>query len=307
MIHGELCRVVTSDGLELVGFASLPPGSGTGLLHIHGLDGNFYENRFIDAVADACRNSNCAFLTANTRGHDYISDTIRTDPVTGAVGYARIGGMYERLADCVKDIRAWVGWLTERGCRRIVLQGHSHGAIKVLHYLTTTGDPSVCGLALLSPSDDFGLARQRLGTGFDQAVSLAADMVRSGREHDPMPAELFPYPTSAGAFLDTLGPRSLALAFNLSRTDRRQFPELNAVRVPVLLIVGTVEEAFVQRPEEYITAIRAELKAAPSFDSTIINGAPHNYLGHEPELGAALRPWLTVSVRAGLSQHSYET
>jgi pimeloyl-ACP methyl ester carboxylesterase len=294
-MNGALCRAVTKDGLELVGFAAFPAGcSAVGVLHVHGLEGNFYENRFIDAAADACCNAGCAFLAGNTRGHDYISDIIRTDPASGAIGYVQIGGLYERLRDCVEDIRAWAGWLQQRGCDRIILQGHSHGAVKVLHYLSTANDTAVAGLILLSPSDDFGLARQRLGKRFAEALALAAQLVRAGCERDLMPDEFFPYPTSAGAFLDTLGPDSLALAFNLSRTDRRDFPELNAVRVPVLMVTGTFEEAFAQTPKEYVARVGYELTSAPSFDSAIIKDAPHNYLGHEHELGAALGRWLAA-------------
>ena len=292
LMNGGLCRTLTRDGLELVGFGSIPADARTGLVHIHGLDGNFYENRFVDSAAEACGKAGYAFVSGNTRGHDYIADLIRVDPGSAELGSVQVGGMYERLRDSAEDVRAWTEWLREQGCERVILQGHSHGAIKVLHYLFTSNDPAVCGLVLLSPSDDFGLARLRLGERFDEAVELATRMVREGRDRDMMPGEFFPYPTSAGTFLDTLGPDSVALAFNLSRTDRTSFPELNSVRVPVLLVVGTVEEAFVQTPEQYAAAIGQELTSAPSFESVMVRDAPHNYLGHEAEVGAALGRWL---------------
>jgi hypothetical protein len=83
----------------------------------------------------------------------------------------------------------------------------------------------------------------------------------------------------------------------MSRTDRQHFPELTAVEVPVLLAVGTVEEAFVGKPQKYVDDIRACMVNCPSFTGAVIDGAPHNYLGRERELAGVLRRWLRIRVR----------
>ena len=295
---GELCRVITQDGLELQGFLVHPEGGGdTAAVHVHGLDGNFYENRFIDHLARVYARHGIGFLTFNNRGHDYAADLLH-EAADGRSEYRQLGGMYERLADCVPDIEAWTGFLRGRGFKRFVLQGHSHGAIKATHYLRAARPGDVVALVLLSPSDDLGLARQRLGTGFEPAVARAKAMVDRGQERELVPAGDFPHPASAGTLLDTFGPGSLAGMFNLSRTDRRAFPELGSVSVPVFLAVGTVDEAFVGTPADYVAAIRAEMRSAPSFEGTVVEGAPHNYLGQEPVLARALDRWL-AGVRVG--------
>ena len=288
----EFCRFLTEDGLELQGLF-VPPGDGarTALVHVHGLDGNFYENRFIDTVAEVCRRRGLGFLTFNNRGHDYISDII-VEREGEETGFRQVGGMYERLEECVPDIRAAIEFVWERGCERVLLQGHSHGGIKVLHYLSETRDPAVVGLVLMSPSDDFGLARANLGKRFEEFVEMARRMKEQGRERMLMPVAAFPYPTSGLAFLDTLGPDSIAKMFNLSRTDREEFPELNSVEVPVLMVVGTVEEAFVQPAQEYVDRVGEQLARVPSFTGVVVEGAPHNYLGCEDEVAGALDRWL---------------
>lgn len=326
-ITGELCRVVTEDGMELNGMYVGPsqkakckgqrpevPESGPSpqlfapnplcLVHVHGWDGNFYENRFIDYAAAECGRLGIGFISGNNRGHDYIADILRSRTsqkskgksqkakLTGRLDYVQVGGMYEKLADSVADIRAWIEFAFARGAGRIILQGHSHGAIKVANYLVTTRDSRVCGLILLSPSDDIGLARKQLGERFSWVLSRAREMTNKGSGRKLLPEKDSPYPVSAATFFDCHNKDSITGMFNISRTDRRQFPELAAVRVPVMLAVGTVDEAFVDRPHKYVDDIRACMVNCPSFTGAVIEGAPHNYLGRERELAVVLRRWL---------------
>jgi pimeloyl-ACP methyl ester carboxylesterase len=282
------------------------------VVHVHGWDGNFYENRFIDYAAAECGRIGIGFISGNNRGHDYIADILRSGRSQKSecrsqnaevrrrkekLDYVQVGGMYEKLADSVADIRAWVDFAAARGAKSIILQGHSHGAIKVAHYLTTTRDPRVCGLILLSPSDDMGLARKQLGERFSWVLSRAREMTSKGSGRKLLPEKDSPYPVSAATFFDCHNKDSITGMFNMSRTDRQHFPELTAVEVPVLLAVGTVEEAFVGKPQKYVDDIRACMVNCPSFTGAVIDGAPHNYLGRERELAGVLRRWLRIRVR----------
>ena len=293
-MKGEFCRFRTSDGLELQGLY-VPAGDASAngvVLHVHGLDGNFYENRFIEAVAAVYNRHGLDFLTFNNRGHDYISDILVEETAGGSATYRQAGGMYEVLRDCIADIAAAAGFARERGCRRVLLEGHSHGALKVLHYLVRARDPAVSGLVLMSPSDDFAQVRVRYGDRFAEGRATAGRMVEAGRGAELMPEGFYPYPTSARTFHDLFGADSIALAFNLARTDRDRFPELGLVSVPVLLLVGTVEEAFTGTAQAFVAAVGAELGRAKSFSPAVIEGAPHNYFGYESEVAAALDRWL---------------
>jgi pimeloyl-ACP methyl ester carboxylesterase len=260
------------------------------LVHVHGWDGNFYENRLIDHAARVAVSLGLGFFTFNNRGHDYIADLLRP----ARRDYVQLGGVYERLADCVPDINAALSYLRRRGYRRFVLQGHSHGAIKAAYFLARTLDPRVAGLVLLSPSDDLTWAQTLMGSRFGPALAQARRLVRSGRDRQLMPADLFPYPVSAGTFLDCFAPDSITGMFNLSRTVRKSFPELGGVRVPMLLVVGTKEEAFSLTPAEFVAGVRQAATGTRSFTGHVLEGAPHNYLGHEKPLAAVLRRWLTA-------------
>jgi len=267
------------------------------------LDGNFYENRFIDHAAQVCSRMGVGFVSGNNRGHDYIADILRDRnqrakaksqkaKLAGSLDYVQIGGVYEKLTDCVPDIRAWIDFAVGRGAKRIILQGHSHGAIKVTHYLTTSRDPRVCGLILLSPSDDMGMARKQLGDRFLWTLARAREMTSKGSGRQLMPEKELHYPVSAATFFDCHNKGSITGIFNMSRTDRDEFPELASIGVPVLMAVGTVEEAFVGAPQRYVADVEAHLVNCPSFTGAVIEGAPHNYLGREAQLAKVLEKWL---------------
>jgi pimeloyl-ACP methyl ester carboxylesterase len=299
-MKGELCRVATSDGLELQGLLVPPegasPASGrpeTTVIHTHGLSGNFYENRFVDAVADAVTAAGANFITANNRGHEYISDSITTLP-SGKIASTQVGGAFEKFEDCLKDIQAWVDFAKARGAGRIILQGHSHGALKMTHFLSKTADPAIAGIILLSPSDDFGLQRYRMGRRFDEILGIVKKMVDEGRAGEFVPRDYFHYHISAATYYDTFRPHSHVKNFNISMTDTHRFHELESIQVPVLLIVGSVEEAFVGRPDEFVADVKRRIKKTKDFTGHAINGAPHNYLGYEAELCRLVGEWLAT-------------
>jgi pimeloyl-ACP methyl ester carboxylesterase len=292
-LKGEFCRTVTTDGIELQSFLAEPAGEPAEdwVLHVHGLAGNFYENRFVDHVAGAVTGAGLGFVTTNNRGHDYISDFI-VEKAGEEAGYVQIGGIYEILSECVEDIAAWIDFLRARGGRRVVLEGHSHGALKVVHYLHHRPDAGVAGLVLLSPSDDFGCQRARLGSRFDEGVETARTMVETGKGRDLMPEGFFHYPVSARTYLDIFKPDSDLKIFNTSLTDSDDLAALASVRVPVLAMVGSVEEAFVQEPEEYLASIEKHLTGSTDFTGRVLWGAPHNYMGHDAEAARAIGEWL---------------
>ena len=49
------------------------------------------------------------------------------------MGVRRLGSAYERVEQCLEDLDAWLVWADER-YQRVILLGHSLGAIKALYY-----------------------------------------------------------------------------------------------------------------------------------------------------------------------------
>jgi hypothetical protein len=137
-----------------------------------------------------------------------------------------------------------------------------------------------------------GIARKQLGERFLWVLARAREMTSKGSGRTLLSEKDFSYPVSAATFFDCHNKGSITGMFNMSRTDRREFPELASISVPVLVAVGTVEEAFVGRPQRYVEDIRARVVNCPSFTGVVVEGAPHNYLGREAQLAAVLKRWL---------------
>jgi pimeloyl-ACP methyl ester carboxylesterase len=286
--------VITSDGLELQGLFSAPDikTSEISVLHIHGLAGNFYENRFIDYIGDELVKVGTNFLTFNNRGHDYISDFIYQKGNGNSISYKQIGAAFEILEESVIDIDAWIEFLKLKGVNKVILQGHSTGAIKAVYYQYKRRNPLVKGLILLSPSDNIGLAHFNLKEKFSKALELAQRMTKEGNGLELMPKEYFMHPISSRTFFNSFNSASPAGIFNLSRTDRAAFPEIESIDIPVLVTIGSVKEAFLSQPDEYLKILKESFKNTPDFSGYVLTGAPHNYLGYEEKLAKTISDWM---------------
>jgi len=292
-MNTEFERLITSDGLEMVGLFFSPDEkvSDTTVIHVHGLAGNFYENRLVSHLAEKITSLGFNFMAFNNRGHDYISDSTHIGHDGGEIDYLLIGGAYEIFEDCLLDIDAFISFAKSKGSSRFILDGHSHGALKVGHYLYRRNDPQIAGGIFISPSDDFGANRDKM-ENFDKALVYAKNLVENNKGSEWMLPEHHSYPMCAATYLDTFRSDSPLKIFNLSESDRTEFPELGAIKVPILGLIGTVEEYIVGEPEEFLSKMGEKLVNAVSFDSRAIDGAPHNYMGHENELADTIGDWL---------------
>ena len=99
----ELVRINSIDQIKQPGILYTPSNdTNKVVIHIHGLNGNFYENRFLDILAKTYTDKNYAFLTFNNRGRDFITELLKGNDFT------IIGGSLERLY-----IRYW--WCSKLG------------------------------------------------------------------------------------------------------------------------------------------------------------------------------------------------
>ena len=297
-MRGELVRVFTEDGLELHGLFSQPKvakENNIAVLHIHGFTGNFYQERFVTQIADDLTEMGCAFLTVNTRGHDYLSYFIRkTD---SRLAFVQIGGGYEILGHCIYDIKAWIDLLEARGYFTVILEAESLGTQKAVLYQHQTHDKRVQGLVLISPLDGVGLQKTALGNKYDEAINTAKQMIKQGKPNELMPmvyCPLWQFPISAKTYISAFDPAAKNGIFSFHDPDAR-FEELSTIKCPILATYGTVREAVVDnRVEEALSIIKKRAVSAERCDTALIQGAPHNYLGHEKELSTLIRNWVAT-------------
>jgi len=258
--------------------------------------GNFYNPSFLDRIGDALLEQGVASLRVNSRGHDIAYNPTRR----GTGNYAQtlasrreggpLGAAYEIVDDSRHDLRAWTDFAEAQGFRRIVVWGHSLGAVKTIYYFANESDPRVACAVASSPP------RQRYSAymAMDEAAQFTANFERANQlVANGDPGGLFrvtiPNPNvfSAQTYLDKYGPAE--------RYDI--FKHLPNVTVPMLITFGG-EEGATPQSSDWISmggvadalAKLAEQQANLTF--RLIDGADHFYTGKVPELWAAAQRWL---------------
>lgn len=282
-MHAELVRALTPDGMRLDGalLAGDPveAKSVDAALCLHGVGMNFYTSSTLEAVAPALRKLGIAVLLANTRGHD----SLYTASV--AMGRRRQGAAAEIVDECRLDVAGWCKFLVERGLHRILLVGHSLGAIKAVYSQAHERAASVVGvIAASAPRLSCQAFKNSLESApFFESLTTAEQLVKAGRGDELFVAK-FPFPLliSAASYIDKYGP---AERYNILNFVGR-------VAVPALFTYGSKELdsggiAFAGLPE---ALVKLPDKCGP-LDVEVIAGADHNYTGCGESLAGAMSKW----------------
>lgn len=284
----EFIRITTEDRLILQGLIYKPAEfSKKAYLHIHGMAGNFYENRFLDVMAKGITNAGYAFLSINTRGHDIIADF----PIAGSEEkYKRIGDAYEKFEECLLDIKPAIDYLQKNGYGEIVLCGHSLGAVKVAYYVAKTQDPRIKKLVLMSPPDMVGLAEKE--SCHNDLMVQSQKLISEGKGEELLPEKIWGWcHLSANAYVDLDTRDNPVDIFNTY--DKTKPSLLSEIKIPTLAFLGEKDDAAILPQQEALEVIKSKANNAPSFEINIIAGAPHSYFGEEKEMTEVIIKWLS--------------
>lgn len=279
-------RVVTKDNLILQGLLYEPGMSSRKIIiHTHGMAGNFYENRFLDAMAQEYIKAGWAFLTVNNRGHDMMADF----PLAGAKEkYKRIGNAWEKFTDCLIDIKAWIDFAQKVGYNDIILQGHSLGAVKVVYYLTKTKDKRVSKLLLASPPDMVRLTEK--WKHYKEMLDLAKRMVKKkGKEILPKQLDEWYY-ISAQTYVDFAERGNPIDVFNIYAP--KALSALSEINIPIFAFIGSKDWCTVIKVNKALEILKHKAKKCPRFATAVVEGAAHSYFGHEQEVAKLVVNWL---------------
>jgi pimeloyl-ACP methyl ester carboxylesterase len=279
----ELVRTTTADGLRLDGALS---AAGAGqvrqlptVLVLHGVGGNFYSQGTFQPLLEKLHAAGYPTLTANTRGHDSVFGA-----QLGNVR-KRLGAAYEIVDDCRQDIAAWIKFLAARGVQRVILLGHSLGAIKAVYAQANDNHPSVVAVLAVSPPRLSYTAFMHAPESslFFESMSIARDLTKEGAAEELFTAK-FPFPLliTAASYIDKYGP---AERYNLL-----EFTHL--LRSPALFTYGTKELAqggiaFAGLPEALNKLTSHALR-----EVLTIEGADHFYSGVQSALAEQVTAWL---------------
>ena len=289
---GELVTTMTSDRVRLDGFFCDPKSQAAdypfqttenlpidGAVVIHGLSGNFYKSRLLKHFASQTLSRGLPTVMANTRGHDYLNSTAR-------MGRAQtLGSAVEDVSESQFDLHAWAEFLADKGCKKVLLLGHSLGAIKSLYAQAHNPNPAVAALACLSATrlSEPALLASEKGDSFRELLNKARNLV-DDQKGDELLFVDFPFPTwmSAAAYARKYG----------SGDSLNWVRYANAINVPTLCVFGQIEMAEnpafmgMQHDLDEITA------ALENFRVEIIESADHFYSARALAASEKIMEWL---------------
>ncbi len=280
MNSNKLLQVETSDGLFMHGYYVPSVDKKAVILHVHGFEGNFYENKFVHVLANTLEQEGIGFLSVNTRGNGKD-----TDFNTTAGKLQKIGARYELLEEAHIDISAWVEYLVTEGYERIILQGHSLGTVKAVRYLFEGQyKDKIASLILLAPFDKKAGMVANGRTDLDNLLKKANTIVKEGRETELIANEFGDGDMSYKTFISWYSQDDLGRMFEFC-SKSYTFPVLKKISVATKIIVGSKDEYFHNsnndHPEE---AMNILLSNIPNAKVKIITNAPHSFAPHEKEM-----------------------
>lgn len=286
-----LIDFLATDGVKLQGLLFEPEkGNETIVIHIHGMAGSFYENSFIPIMASRYTESGLAFLTFNNRGHDYLCDLVKT--TMGKTESVMGGAAYEVIEESLFDIEGAINYAKKIGYKKIILQGHSSGANKIV-YSMSQKPLDVMGVALISPCDDLGLHIDDVGDKRNELIKYAESKVNSGNPETLMPENtFFNYWLSAKTYCSCFKDGSAFDTFPY-RDSNNPFLMFNSIDVPIFVSFGTDGEFLLQEPKEVFSLLKQKKSTKANLSFHIISGASHSYTGKEHELVSELLTWIS--------------
>lgn len=286
----SLKRIITSDSIELVGLLYEPDEDTSKILvHVHGMAGNFYENKFIDAVAKTLTNNGIAFFVFNNRGCELVKDLIKI--VDDERTIVKIGNAYEKFEDSVLDISTAIDFVSTLGFSEIHLSGHSLGSPKVAYYSANSGDERIKTVIFLSPSDMVGLIKA--DKNYSRDIKMARQMVVEGRGNELLPNTVLWDDNflSAGTYLSLGGEESVVAIFNFHHVND-SLPLLAKITIPACVIMGKKDDALVVSIDETMERTKVALSSSPLVKTIILGDADHGYNGFEQDLADAIASWI---------------
>ncbi len=276
----RLVYTETEDGYLLEGAQFTPDDGGKGALPIvwmHGFTGRFYEQHTV-AIGRRLAARGHTFITGNNRGHHLGANVVNTKGGPFLQG----GAWWEKFEEAPRDYAAWVRFAVAQGYPKVVLAGHSLGALKVIYYGATARDERLA--AIISASGPVYLgARMRENA---ERVALARRMVAEGRGTDLLPSDGTPFSTSA----QTLVSRA-DVGMDLYGLDGGD-PPVARIDHPLLFILGSEEPMIGVRAD--LATLRRNARSAPRTDELYVEGANHVYTGRELAIADGIGDWVAT-------------
>jgi pimeloyl-ACP methyl ester carboxylesterase len=290
----KFLSIKTIDGYAMEAALWLPAkkdaGEPTLLVMIHGSGGS-YRRAPESALGPRLAVNGHAVLAVNTRQHD---DKVNTD----------------NFLDVRRDIEAAVQVGRALGYKRLVLQGHSLGAIQVQFFAATNWDPDIKAVILLGAFGNLPWKSRNLlvqdEARFRALIEAAMSSLREGTLDQMLPVKMrFSKPVSsttaaAGPDIPITGQHFLTYRWDRTSVADGTF-WIQRIPRPIL-IVRDQSDGVVQpfEPHMLLSAAQSEGSLVTSIDFVLLpNARPvslsgHSFAGNEQQLTDLIAEWLAT-------------
>lgn len=284
----------TEDKLRLQGIHYETYSKNTCILVVHGMSGNFIESYWGNVLGEYLQKNGYGYIYAHNRGYNHINDIV-IDKIKEQNTYdsVRVGAVYERFEDSVFDVDAWYYEAVRLGYKNIILLGHSLGCNKVVHYIYKKQPYTLQGVILLSPPDMVAngkeAGRSKL---YESQLGEAKKNISEGKPRKLLKDMLWNwYNISSQTFMDMFVDGCPADNLPIMRNPQ-SFPELEAIHVPILAIMGEYDDIAVLTLQEDMDLLAQKAINSPTFTKVFLQGAPHTYDNKEREVSECILNWL---------------
>ncbi|MCI0640944.1 MAG: alpha/beta fold hydrolase [Gemmataceae bacterium] len=279
----ELVRITCRDGVQLDG-AILRPNAPRALgldavCLVHGTGGNFYSSSLFDHFAERFLKLGLAVLRVNTRGHDGISTAVTER------GGVRLGAAYETVDDCRHDLVGWMDWLRSNVGPRVLLAGHSVGAVKSLY--AAAHEPALApqGILALSPPrlSYSWFCQSAQAQEFLAAFEKAEALIAAGEGKTLIDVMLpLPMAIAAAGYVEKYGPSERYNYLNFTP----------AVKCPTHFLFGSVEVEKNMAIAEVPAEVERLAEKHIHLSVDIVPGGDHFYSGVRDAAWERIEAWL---------------
>lgn len=274
----KLVRINSIDGIELPGILYIPDvNTNKIVIHVHGLSGNFYENRFLDYLAETYTNKGYSFLTFNNRGKDYITEMLKENESI------ILGSCYELFKDCILDIDGVMNWVKSHNYTEITLEGHSYGCNKVIYYYDSKKQDCIKNIVLLAPCDIPTEIENYTGDMYKECIIESRKLIENNKENELIEFPVFANKKISAKTFYTDFLYESDCDFFRYREKNTKNEILNKINIPVLIIFGDKDDCVLTEPEDIvINYLKNNIK---DCKIQIIEDTNHSYDNKYEELG----------------------
>ena len=264
--------IPTERGTVLTGVLFPAEGADTVVIAITGIHGNFYSNPFYYNIGDTLNSGGIDFIYAQT--NDAFGEIETYNVKTGKEEI--IGSWNERFSYTDEDIAAYLDFAA-KNYKHVILAGHSLGANKIIHYLSTHHDKNLPEhFMLLSPANLTYMMKDVTAREKD----IIRKMIDYGKGASMLPFYFMGWVVCTA---DTANDW-LSGTLNNVHVGDGDFSQVEQITHTGALVIGTYDNFTCGNPSEFLKNINNHMPTATKNKLIFIEKTGHTYQQKEQEI-----------------------